>query len=61
MNIFDLAELQLRREKKNITDLAIVDKAVHIRKWLNGREKIADKILNGEKYYKYGKHFIFTK
>ena len=54
INIFELAEMQLQREKKeyNLTD--IIKKARIIRKWFDThRQATAIKIMQGETVYNY--------
>ena len=56
-NIFELAELQLHREGKAITEEKILDYSIRIRKWLNKHNSVADKILAGYRFYQYGNIF----
>lgn len=54
-NLFNLAELQLRREGKEVTELAVIDYAVKIRKWLDRNPKSSGDILSGLEVRQYGK------
>ena len=60
---FELAEMELQRQGRasyNLTD--IIDKAVEIRAWLDkNRQGIAERVLAGDKVYKYGNRYITTK
>jgi len=48
MDIFKLAELQIKREKKiDYTLSDIINRAIIIRKWLDHNKKTAKHILNG--------------
>jgi hypothetical protein len=59
LNLFKLAELQLKKEGKDLTEALILAYAVKIRKWLDiHREKTAIKILAGGKVYQYGSRLI---
>lgn len=55
MNILQLAEIQLEREQKEVSEANILKYAVSIRKWLDkhGRNT-ALAILSGAKVYQYG-------
>jgi hypothetical protein len=57
MSIFDLAEVQLRKEGKDVKDnmLELLDRAVAIRRWLDKHgTKTAIQIMQGAKIYRYG-------
>jgi hypothetical protein len=57
MNIFLLAELQIKKEGREPTELLLLDRAVKIRKWLDKHRGIADRILKGDKFYQYKNTF----
>jgi len=57
MNIFTLAELQIKNEGREPTNLLLLDRAIIIRKWLDKHRGIADKILAGDKFYQYKNTF----
>ena len=55
LNIFKLAELQLRRENKAGDLSGLLTRAVKIRKWIDKhRLETAEKILQGDRVYQYG-------
>ena len=55
LNLFELAELQIKRENKELTKELLLEYAIKIRKWIDiHREKTAIKIMQGEQVYIYG-------
>jgi hypothetical protein len=54
MNLFTLAEIELKREGKEPTEALIIDYACKIRKWFDKHGKKAEAILQGQKVYQYG-------
>lgn len=52
-NIFDLARLQLEREKKEYNQKDLLEKAIYIRKWFDKHGKHADAIMRGAVIYQY--------
>jgi hypothetical protein len=54
VNIFELARLQLAREKKDLTTKNLLEKAIYIRKWFDKHEKHVDAIMRGAVIYQYG-------
>jgi hypothetical protein len=61
MNLLKLAELELIRENKKVSDKNLVEYMVKIREWLDiHREITAQKILAGGKVNKYGNRIIIT-
>jgi hypothetical protein len=53
-NLFDLAELQLIKEGKEISEAGILAYAVKIRKWLDRHKGKGEAILAGADFYQYG-------
>jgi len=59
MNLFILAEAELKREGKEPTEALIVDYAIKIRKWIDKHRAITtNKILAGGVVYHYGNRFF---
>ena len=52
LNLFNLAEMQLRREGKEVTEINILNYSIKIRQWLNRHNNgIVKRILEGEQVY----------
>jgi hypothetical protein len=54
MNIFNLAETQLVRERKSVTISAVLEKAIKIRHFMDTHTKLTEHILNGGDFIKRG-------
>ena len=55
LNLFNLAEIQLSREGKEITKINILNYAIKIRQWLNKHPQgIVKRILEGDTVYNCG-------
>jgi hypothetical protein len=55
LNLFELAEVELKRENKEPTKKLILDRAIVIRRWLDKhRQATAIKIMAGAEIYHYG-------
>lgn len=61
MNIFELAELQVIKEGKEVSQGLILDRAIKIRKWLDKHRGVYNKILQGYNVYQYNNRFICIK
>lgn len=57
-NLFELAELQLLKEGKVISEAGVLAYAIKIRKWLDRHRKIGKAILSGREFYQYGNRII---
>jgi hypothetical protein len=57
-NLFELAELQLLKEGKEISEAGILAYAIKIRKWLDKHKGIGEAILSGREFYQYGNRVI---
>lgn len=60
MNLFDLAEVQLIKEGREVSRELVLDYAVRIRRWLDKHRGVADKILAGGKVYQYGNRIVVS-
>ena len=59
LNLFEMAELQLNRENKKISDKLILEYAIKIRKWIDKhRQTAVNKILAGGKVYQYKNRIV---
>jgi hypothetical protein len=55
LNLFELAEIELKRENREPTKKLILDRAIFIRRWLDKhREPTAIRIMAGAEVYNYG-------
>lgn len=57
-NLFELAELQLIKEGKEVRPRNVLEYAIKIRKWLDRHKGVGEAILSGREIYQYGNRVI---
>ena len=59
MNLFNLAEAEIRREGRKPTKRLILKYAIKIRRWFDIHKGVGNRILAGEMFLQYDNRFIF--